>query len=83
MCLKFEVWRVVKGDRTMMDDLSSYSEAGDNHWESESDETSPPPSVGSVNSTSKKTINRGRWTKDEVNESTCLIELSFYIDCLT
>ena len=49
-----------------MDDLSSYSEAGDNRWESDSEETSPPPSVGSVNSTSKKAINRGRWTKDEV-----------------
>ena len=49
-----------------MDDLSSYSEAGDNRWESDSDETSPPPSVGSVNSASKKAINRGRWTKEEV-----------------
>jgi len=50
-----------------MEDLSSYSEAGENQWDSDSDDGSPPPSVGSVHSGSKKAINRGRWTKDEVN----------------
>ncbi len=53
--------------------MSSYSEAGDNRWETDSEETSPPPSVGSVNSTSKKAINRGRWTKDEVTSHPSLV----------
>ena len=55
--------------------ISKYSNMGDpgHDWDSSSDAASPSPSLGSQQSVissngTKKHINRGRWTKEEVRE---------------
>ena len=55
-------------------------------WESSSDAASPSPSIGSQASVmgsngTKKAINRGRWTKDEVSLKLLVFSIRVLINC--
>ena len=60
------------GKKGVLDVLEAMEDMG-HDWESSSEAASPSPSIGSqasvLNSNgTKKAINRGRWTKDEVSD---------------